>query len=155
MGKVIYGILVVLFIICAVLSLCTGCRTTGTADIKSGSFAGGTDYIKPESIDAANYAVNERIYYLERELGLALDTNRRLTERLNGARATAIEIAKSSETIWELGRRSTNTVQEILADMASLVLWIDWVTGRIQYLENLLAAEIQDKDMVEEEDDGY
>jgi hypothetical protein len=152
MGKIIFGILVVLFIVCAVLSLCTGCRTTGTTDIKSGSFTSGTDYIKPESIDAANYAVNERIYYLERELELAHDTNRRLTERLNGARATAIEIAKSSETIGELGRRSTSTVQEILADMASLILWIDWVTGRIQYLENLLVAEIQDKDMVEEDE---
>lgn len=135
------GVLIVIGCICAGLN---SCGTAGTADIKSGSFAGGTDYIKPESIDAANYAVNERIYYLERELELARDTNRRLTERLNGARATVIEIEKSSKTVGELGRRSTNTVQEILADMASLVLWIDWVTGRIQYLESLLEDKVQD-----------
>jgi hypothetical protein len=32
--------------------------------------------------------------------------------------------------------------------MADLVLWIDWVTNRVQYLESLLAVQVQNPDMV-------
>jgi hypothetical protein len=143
--KIIAVIGIVIAVLLAVF--CTGC---GTARGYSGDggIAGGADYVRPESIDAANYAIDERIYYLERELASARELNNRLGERLEGARATVREINQSSQTIRELSGRSAASLQEIIGKMERLVLWIDWVTNRVQYLEAVLASQVQDTDMV-------
>ena len=125
-----------------IIAICTGCATT-RGDSGAGSFAGGTDYVRPESIDEANYAIDERIYYLERELADARELNNRLTGQLEGARAAVREINESSQTIGELSRRSASSLQEIIGNMERLVLWIDWVTNRVLYLESLLVEQVQ------------
>jgi len=131
----------------------TGCRTA-----RNGEAVGGLDYIRPQSIAAADYAIRERIDYLERQLDIAIDANRQLADRLEAARSTAQVIKESSDAIRELSRRSSASVQEIIGKMEALVLWIDWVTGRIQYLESLLEDKVRDSDLViieKEDSDGH
>jgi hypothetical protein len=125
MGKAIIGILFVLFIICAVISLCSGCKSTAQHRATDSDIG----YIRPESIETADYAIRERIGELERQIA--------------GARATIREIRESGEAIGRLSRRSVDDVQGIIDKMEDLVLWVDWATGRIQYLENLLEDKVQ------------
>jgi len=140
----------------AVALLCAGifagCRTTG-----SGEAVGGLNYTRPESVDVTNYAIRERIDYLERQLDTAINTNRQLSERLEAARSTAQVIKESSDAIRELSRRSSVSVQEIIGKMEALSDWIDWVTSYINRLENLLADQVQPESMVfiEKEDNQW
>jgi hypothetical protein len=140
-GKEIVS-LITLFLTVLCITLCSGCRTA-RGDTGAGSFARGTDYVRPESTDAANHAIRERIYYLEREIADGRELNNRLIGQLEGARAAVREINESSQTIGELSRRSASSLQEIIGNMERLILWIDWVTNRVQHLESLLAAQVQ------------
>jgi len=140
-GKEIISLVtLVLVVLCA--TFCTGCTTT-RGDTGVGSFTSGTDYVRPESADAANHAIRERIYYLEREIADGRELNNRLIGQLEGARATVREINESSKTIGELSRRSASSLQEIIGNVERLIFWIDWVTNRVQYLESLLADQVQ------------
>jgi uncharacterized coiled-coil protein SlyX len=110
----------IIFIICC-FTVLTGCAT--------GKPVGQLDYIRPESIAAANYAVEERIRTLEQQIA--------------DARSTVSELRKHGDAIRELSGRSTESVQGIIDKMEALVLWIDWATGRIQYLETILQDKTQ------------
>lgn len=121
------------FCICAlVLCFWAGCKTTthGRADV-SGQY-----YTKPESVEIADYAIRERIDALERQIA--------------DARSTVKELRESCERIRDVSRRSVNSIQEIIEQMEALVLWINWATGYIQCLENILEARVENTDMVKE-----
>lgn len=132
---VIFTLLISVFV-----GICTGC-TTGGPTWRGGAI-GESDYIRPESTDAADYAIRERIYHLEQELDAANTALGQLREQRDRARDAAGEIRKSSEAIGELSRRSSTSLQEIIERMEALVLWIDWATNRIAYLEKLLEENI-------------
>jgi hypothetical protein len=114
-----------IFCICA-LALCfwSGCTTASNrrADVS------GYDYIKPATIETADYAIRERIHALEQQIA--------------DARSTVAELRASSERIRDVSRRSANTVQEIIKQMEALVVWIDWATDYIQRLETILEDKI-------------
>jgi len=116
----------------AVMFICifTGCKSTAG----HGTGVGDVDYIRPESIEAADYAIRERVGELERQIA--------------AARATVGELRASSAAISELSRRSVSDVQGIIEKMEALVLWIDWAATRIQYLESLLEDKVPDSDLV-------
>ena len=114
-----------------VIMFANGCKSTA----QYGAGVGGVDYLRPDSIEAADYAIRERIGELERQIA--------------AARITVGEIRASGEAIRELSRRSARSVQEIIGKMEALVLWIDWATGRIQYLESLLEDQVQDTALVD------
>ena len=126
---------VIFTVFCALyISICAnGCST-----VKNGRAISPTDYIRPESIDAAEWAVNDRIGQLERDLAYTRELNRRLTERLERARDEARSIRESSTSIGELSRRSTITLQNIIEEVELLSDWIEWAVARIIYLESLL-----------------
>ena len=123
-------------IILLLVTFCSGCKT-----VRSWGEDGSTDYYKPETVGGADYAIRERIHYLENELEQANDRLAKLADRFEHSKAIVNEIRKSGEAIGELSRRSAASVQEIIAQMEDLVLWITWATGRIQYLESILASE--------------
>ena len=108
------------FVICSI-----GCKSAA----QPGAGTGDIGYIRPESIETADYAIRERIGELERQIA--------------AARVTVGELRTSGEAIRELGRRSVNDVQGIIDKMEALLLWIDWASDRIQYLESLLEDQIQ------------
>ena len=122
--------------ICCVICS-TGCVSTGYRYANSQP-----DYIKPESIDAAEWAVNDRIRQLERELADTREFNNRLIERLQKARDTARSIRESSGAIGELGRRSENVIRSVFEEIEILVVWIQWAVDRIVFLESLLEGEV-------------
>ena len=106
---------------CGFIVICTaGCKSAA----QHGATAGDIGYLRPESIETADYAIGERIGELERQIA--------------GARAAVREIRESGEAIGELSRRSVGDVQGIIDKMEALALWVDWASGRIQYLESLL-----------------
>ena len=107
-----------------------GCRSAA----QLGAGIGGIDYLRPESAEAADYAIRERIGELERQIA--------------GARVAVGEIRASSEAIRELSGRSAKSVQEIIEKMEALVLWIYWAGSRIQYLESLLEAQVRETPVV-------
>jgi hypothetical protein len=123
-------IFIVIAICAAALCFCSGCKT---ADIGRQDDSG-VDYVKPETAEAADYAIRERIRALERQLA--------------DARSTVAELRASSERIRAVSRRSAGTVQEIIEQMEALIVWIDWAAGYIQRLENILASGVENKDMV-------
>jgi len=110
-----------------------GCKTTSNrrSDIS------GVDYLKPTTIETADYAIRERIRILERQI--------------SDARATVRELRASCDHIRDVSRRSVETIQEIIAQMEALVLWIDWATGYIQHLESILEAQVENSAMVNHE----
>jgi len=116
----------------AILFICisTGCKSTAG----HGTGVGDIDYIRPESIEAADYAIRERVGELERQI--------------TAARVTVGELRTSGEAIRELSRRSVSDVQGIIEKMEALLVWIDWASGRIQYLESLLEDKVSDSDLV-------
>lgn len=106
---------------CVLFSFCpTGCKSApvGGADVS------GLYYVKPDSFEVGDYAVRERIIALE--------------QQIQRARSVVGELRTSGERALDAGRRSAGTVQEIIVQMEELVLWIDWATDRILYLESLL-----------------
>jgi len=112
------------FVFAAVVSVvAAGCATAS----RYGTGSGGIDYIRPESIETADYAIRERTGTLERQIA--------------AARIAVGELRASGTAIRELSRRSVSDVQGIIDKMEALVLWIAWATDRIQYLENLLEAQ--------------
>lgn len=112
------------------LCLWTGCKSTA----QYGTGVGDIGYLRPESVETADYAIRERIGELERQIA--------------NARTAVREIRASSETIRAISRRSVNDVQSIIDKMEALALWVDWAVDRIQYLESLLTIEVQDTVMV-------
>jgi len=119
--------IVIVFILCGIFA---GCKTTSNrrADVS------GVDYLKPTSIETADYAIRERVRALEQQIA--------------DARSTVAELRASCERIRAISRRSVSDVQEIIAQMEALIIWIDWATGYIQHLENILAAQVENTDMV-------
>ena len=118
-----------------------GCATTGCRSTQRGAGTRPTNYIEPKTSEEANYAIRDRIAGLESELADARATVDRLRSRLDSARAEIASIRKSSATIGELSRRSTESIQEIIEQMEALSVWINWAVDRIQYLESLLTDE--------------
>jgi hypothetical protein len=125
--KKIFSFSFFVFILCGLFA---GCKTT---NIRREDVSG-VDYFKPTSIETADYAIRERIYALERQIA--------------DARSTVAELRVSCEYIRDVSRRSVSNVQEIIEQMEALVVWIDWATGYIQHLENILAAQVENTDMV-------
>jgi len=113
-----------------ILCFWAGCKTA----INRGPDISGVDYLKPTTIETADYAIRERIFILERQI--------------SDARATVRELRASCDRIRDVSRRSVETLQEIIAQMEALVLWIDWATGYIQHLESILEAQVENSDMV-------
>ena len=121
------GKITVFTVIFVVLTLFTlgGCRTT-CCDRRSEIGSG--DYVRPESVEAGNYALKERINILE--------------QQIRAAREEVRELRESSERIIASGGRSADLIQGIIEKMEALTLWISWATGRLQYLEGVLADQI-------------
>ena len=119
------------FILVYSLFAVVGCSSapTGRTDVS------GVYYIEPASIEAADYAVRERIGALERQIA--------------DARVTVGELRASGERIRDVSRRSGISIQEIIEQMEALSVWIDWAVSRIQYLESLLEIEVRNTDLVE------
>jgi hypothetical protein len=137
----------IIFIFCfyaVILCFWGGCKSTAQHRAKLGY----PDYLKPKTSEAAEYAVRERIATLEREIAGARADVKELREQIGAARRIAGEIRESSDTIRELSGRSAATLQEIIEQMEILLLWIDWATNRIQYLESLLADTAWDTSVV-------
>ena len=97
-----------------------GCRTCPDGRSKIGN----GDYVRPESIEAGNYALTERIGVLERQIRIAREEVRELRE--------------SCERIISSGGRSADLIQGIIEKMETLILWINWASERLYYLENIL-----------------
>jgi len=151
MGVNRYRVVRFVCICTAVLCFWTGgCKSTA----QHGAKIGYPDYLKPTTSEAAEYAVRERIATLEREIAGARADVKELREQIGAARRIAGEIRESSETIRELSGRSAATLQEIIEQMEILVLWIDWATGRIQYLESLLTNTVWDTSVVDPKSNG-
>jgi hypothetical protein len=112
-----------------------GCTTNRPAVIEP------VDYIKPPTVEAAQFGIDERIASLERALG----ESRSLNER---ARAEISGIRESCEAIINAGRRSGDLIQETLEQAEALDRWVNWAYSRLQYLESVLASQVQNTDMV-------
>ena len=133
-------------ILFAILAFCTiGCQSTQR---RQGD--GELDYVRPTSVAEADYAIRERIRSLELQLADAQRRADALEGRIEGAQELVVKIRESGTAIRELSRRSAEDVQGIIEQMESLILWIDWATGRIQYLESILAGEVQNTNLVED-----
>jgi septal ring factor EnvC (AmiA/AmiB activator) len=118
----------------------TGCRTTGTRISK----AGGVDYIKPASIEAAQYGIDERIETLERQLRESRQETATIRGAIADCRSEIGRIRESCETIILAGGRSGDIIQETLEQAEALYRWVMWANSRLLYLENILMAQIQD-----------
>jgi hypothetical protein len=111
----------------------TGYRTTGAGISNSGS----VDYIKPTSIEAAQYGINERIASLERQIREGRLLN-------DAARSEIRSIRESCAAIIMAGGRSGDLIQETLEQAEALYRWVMWADSRLRYLENIFMAQIQD-----------
>ena len=117
----------IVFIIAFICLL--GCFCAGCATVRERAGTGGGDYIRPESIEAGDYALKDRIRQLEQQIA--------------GARTEVRELRESGQRIRDASGRSVDLVQGIIEKMEALSEWIDWADSRLQYLENLLASEVQ------------
>ena len=106
--------------------LCTGCVTGGRKPVESVP----NDYIKPATVEVAQYGIDERSAALERILG--------------DCRSEIIGLRESCETIINAGGRSGDLIQDTLEKAEAVYRWVSWAYPRLQYLESLLADQIQD-----------
>jgi len=117
--------------VCAIiLGFWTGCSTAKPAKPEP------IDYVKPATIEAAQYAINERIASLERALGESRSLN-------DDARSEIGDIRKSCEAIVNAGRRSDDLIQDTLEQAEALYRWVAWANSRLQCLESLLEIQVQ------------
>jgi hypothetical protein len=118
------------------LSFCFAVLTAGCSTVKSGR-VDPVDYIKPATIEIAEYAIDERIAILEREIGESRSLN-------EATRAEISSIRESCETALLVSRRSGDIIQDTITKAEALALWVSWAYYRLRYLENILENKIQD-----------
>jgi len=130
--KIVFFMVFMVFIILALFV--SGCATRRPNRIEQ------IDYVKPATVEAAKYGIDERIASLERQLGESRNLN-------EAARSEIRSIRESCEAIIMAGGRSGDLIQDTIEKAEALDRWVNWAYSRLHYLENLFMAEIQDKDM--------
>jgi len=126
---------IVFFMVLVILALfISGCATRRPDRIEQ------IDYVKPATVEAAKFGIDERVASLEKQLGESRNLN-------EAARGEIENIRKSCEAVIMAGGRSGDIIQDTIEQVEALDRWVNWAYSRLHYLENLFMAEIQDTDI--------
>jgi septal ring factor EnvC (AmiA/AmiB activator) len=128
-----------LFVFSLTLMACgTGCATSRPVVPEQ------IDYVKPPTVETAQYAINERITSLERQLRESREETSTVRGTIADCRSEIRGIRESCEATLMVGRRSGDLIQETIEQAEALDRWVNWAYSRLQYLESLLAVQIRD-----------